>query len=421
LWTNCEAAAEIARQLRLRNMAGVIVVDFIDMDSRRDQMQVLEQFNNALKADKAKPQIVQLSELGLVELTRKRQGKNIYELFGHTCPTCGGLGHLVRLPGEGDTPAVEPTPATEPEEPLPTIEDRASVEAGSEWQELELLNHPDYQEVGSSSRRRRRRREDAFGREEETEAPDTSEVPAAPAPNKEIVDRSPTVEQPQKEAKESKEFKEFKESKESKESKEFKESKESKESKEDFYGPRTRSDSRSDKGTPTPAPSSRGDFRRKSRDSGKSEPPEYVTVEMTPEQQQVYAMMGISPLVLAEKPVKNPKNTVVTVKTPGEESGSDRGWSDTWGDWSSVSSSEAESSSAATSVSESEVSEKTEPAQSDRTEPSETPSTPATTTSETTSSESVSEKPTKTSDSEETEKSTTDTRRRRRRRSSASS
>jgi len=67
------------------------------MESRKDQLQVLEHFNKALKADKARPQIAQLSELGLVELTRKRQGKNIYELFGSTCPTCG-LGHLVHLP-----------------------------------------------------------------------------------------------------------------------------------------------------------------------------------------------------------------------------------------------------------------------------------------------------------------------------------
>lgn len=75
LWTNSEAATEIARQLRLRNIGGVIVVDFIDMDSRRDQLKLLEHFNKALKADKARPQIAQLSELGLVELTRKRQGK----------------------------------------------------------------------------------------------------------------------------------------------------------------------------------------------------------------------------------------------------------------------------------------------------------------------------------------------------------
>ncbi len=99
LWTNCEAATEIARQLRLRNIAGVIVVDFIDMDSRRDQLLVLEHFNKALSSDKARPQVAQLSELGLVELTRKRQGQSLYEIFGHSCPTCEGLGILARLPG----------------------------------------------------------------------------------------------------------------------------------------------------------------------------------------------------------------------------------------------------------------------------------------------------------------------------------
>ena len=72
LWTNCEAATEIARQLRLRNIAGVIVVDFIDMDARRDQLQVLEQFNKALRSDKARPQIAQLSELGPVSYTHLR-------------------------------------------------------------------------------------------------------------------------------------------------------------------------------------------------------------------------------------------------------------------------------------------------------------------------------------------------------------
>jgi ribonuclease E len=100
LWTNCEAATEIARQLRLRNIAGVIIIDFIDMDYRKDQLQVLEHFNKQLRVDKARPQIAQLSELGLVELTRKRQGQNIYELFGETCATCGGLGHLAHVPGE---------------------------------------------------------------------------------------------------------------------------------------------------------------------------------------------------------------------------------------------------------------------------------------------------------------------------------
>jgi ribonuclease E len=109
LWTNYEAATEIARQLRLRNIGGVIIVDFIDMEDRRDQLQLLEHFSKALKADKARPQIIHLSDLGLVELTRKRQGQNIYELFGQPCPACNGLGHLARLPGQpvsGDAPGV---------------------------------------------------------------------------------------------------------------------------------------------------------------------------------------------------------------------------------------------------------------------------------------------------------------------------
>ncbi len=100
LWTNCEAALEIARQLKLRNIGGVVIVDFIDMDSRRDQLQLLEHFTQAVRHDAARPQIAQITELGLVELTRKRQGQNIYELFGRACPSCGGLGHVAVLPGK---------------------------------------------------------------------------------------------------------------------------------------------------------------------------------------------------------------------------------------------------------------------------------------------------------------------------------
>ena len=95
LWTNCEAAVEIARQLKLRNIGGVIIID-----SRRDQLQLLEHFTTAIRDDSARPQIAQLTELGLVELTRKRQGQNIYELFGRACASCGGLGHVAVLPGK---------------------------------------------------------------------------------------------------------------------------------------------------------------------------------------------------------------------------------------------------------------------------------------------------------------------------------
>jgi ribonuclease E len=97
LWTNCEAAVEISRQMKLRNIGGVIVVDFIDMESRRDQFQLLEHFTAAIKDDSARPQIAQLTELGLVELTRKRQGQNIYELFGKKCSACNGTGQVENI------------------------------------------------------------------------------------------------------------------------------------------------------------------------------------------------------------------------------------------------------------------------------------------------------------------------------------
>jgi hypothetical protein len=77
---------------------GVLVIDFIDMESRRDQFQLLEHFTLAIKDDSARPQIAQLTELGLVELTRKRQGQNIYELLGTKCSNCNGLGHIENLP-----------------------------------------------------------------------------------------------------------------------------------------------------------------------------------------------------------------------------------------------------------------------------------------------------------------------------------
>ncbi len=97
LWTNCEAAAEIARQLKLRNIGGVIIIDFIDMDTRRDQLQLLEHFTSAINGDSARPQIASLTELGLVELTRKRQGQNIYELFGKTASNAQGQVNLQNI------------------------------------------------------------------------------------------------------------------------------------------------------------------------------------------------------------------------------------------------------------------------------------------------------------------------------------
>jgi ribonuclease E len=106
LWTNCEAAIEIARQLKLRNIGGVIIIDFIDMDTRRDQLQLLEHFISAINGDSARPQIAQLTELGLVELTRKRQGQNIYELFRKTSPDSVGKSDLQQITIEDINPTI---------------------------------------------------------------------------------------------------------------------------------------------------------------------------------------------------------------------------------------------------------------------------------------------------------------------------
>lgn len=81
LRTNFYAAIEISYQLKIRNINGVVIIDFIDMYSQRDQLQLLEHFNRLLKHDRAKPQIIQLSELGFVELTRRRKGQSLQEIF----------------------------------------------------------------------------------------------------------------------------------------------------------------------------------------------------------------------------------------------------------------------------------------------------------------------------------------------------
>ena len=248
LWTNREAATEIARQLRLRNIAGVIVVDFIDMESRRDQLQLLEHFNKALRADKSRPQIAQLTELGLVELTRKRQGQSIYELFGRSCPTCNGLGHLAHLPGESSTQVLESGLAHWEAKDL--LDDRLEFTGDSPLAgglEPNLVNHPDYQER-AVKKRSGRSAPPIIKRDREPKE-------TVPAPTPDLPDPQPEQVMPERVVK-----------------------------------------------------------REPAR---KSEPPELVVVEMTPDEQEVYAVMGVSPLVLAKQEIKDRRNTIVTVTLPG--------------------------------------------------------------------------------------------------------
>lgn len=89
---NLEAAEEIARQLRLRDIGGIIVIDFIDMEVRENRQAVVSAFRDALARDKTRSQVFEISELGLVEMTRKRIGEGLLTNFSSVCPTCEGRG-----------------------------------------------------------------------------------------------------------------------------------------------------------------------------------------------------------------------------------------------------------------------------------------------------------------------------------------
>ncbi len=342
LWTNCEAATEIARQLKLRNIAGVIVVDFIDMDSRRDQLQVLEHFNKALSSDKARPQVAQLSELGLVELTRKRQGQSLYEIFGHSCPTCEGLGILARLPGvepgrlltvENGLTVTLPTDMSEGDEdnsglllPRDSDSQRVRLRVGNDG-----LQRSDSPSRGDSRVPLRRSRS---GPGQRRYSPAGSPDPFSPFAAPVDLEEEPRVEAGRKR------------------------------SREDWGEPRTGQrivsrgmDTAAEGGSLEPfgedflqpAASGADPKRRESRRSGRGEEGEgysprkdyasltrtvrasgtessegrpaparqTITVEMTPLQQRVYSELGLSPLLLLKQPPPLGRDTVVTVALPG--------------------------------------------------------------------------------------------------------
>ena len=94
LKVNIEAADEISRQLRLRNMGGLIVLDFIDMKSRRDQQTVYQRMKDGLRRDKAKTHILPISQLGLMEMTRQRHSESVHAAVYDECPYCKGRGKV---------------------------------------------------------------------------------------------------------------------------------------------------------------------------------------------------------------------------------------------------------------------------------------------------------------------------------------
>ncbi len=92
---NLEAANEIARQLRLRDIGGIIVIDFIDMEIKKNRDAVTKGLREALARDKTRTQVFEISDLGLVEMTRKRISEGLVEAFSETCAVCGGRGFVV--------------------------------------------------------------------------------------------------------------------------------------------------------------------------------------------------------------------------------------------------------------------------------------------------------------------------------------
>lgn len=269
------------------------------MESRRDQLQVLEHFNKALRADKARPQIAQLTELGLVELTRKRQGQNIYELFGNTCPTCGGLGHTVHLPGENESRL--PTPPVPVEVPerfvsLPTREPRLPTaripepresydsfgdgfENDSDLGSLNLINHPSYQELNDQNKRRARTRRSRIGING-TNGKDEPRINGNPIgfigePDLDLDTDGELGQTPE------------------------------------LPSPNLGKSSWTDR-------AERTKVIKTEPVKPVVEPPEIKTVEMTVEEQDIFALMGVSPLIKLEQEVKNPKAVIINIVQPGQ-------------------------------------------------------------------------------------------------------
>ena len=98
LRTNIEAAREIARQLRIRNIGGIVIIDFIDMNEENHKQKVLEAFEAELKKDKVRTHVLGITALGLVEVTRKKVRQSLDSTLETVCPLCGGKGRVAFEP-----------------------------------------------------------------------------------------------------------------------------------------------------------------------------------------------------------------------------------------------------------------------------------------------------------------------------------
>jgi ribonuclease E len=297
-------------------------VDFIDMDTRRDQLQLLEHFNKSLRSDKSRPQIAQLTELGLVELTRKRQGQSIYELFGRPCSTCGGLGHLMHLPGEAAGQPVDATSRTWEAKQSNQLDFTSDYEDGDSdlggGMEPNLVNHPSYQERGNLRRRGKRAMLNKDVRE-------LTREPEKVAPVVDVRSRfEPRVEpstEPRFEPRIEREVVVDRVADRSVPAKlslpsitsNIPVTKAIAETSEELVEVTDAAPVVAVIAENLPERPNKREIRTKV-----IEPPELIVVEMTEEEQDVYSLIGVSPLVLLDREVKDPRNVIVTVALPGQ-------------------------------------------------------------------------------------------------------
>ena len=96
--TNVDAVREIVRQVRLRDLGGIIVIDFIDMDERKNRQKVMQALEEALRSDRAPSKVLQFNDFGLVAITRKRVKQSLERTLGEPCPDCVGAGFVKSVP-----------------------------------------------------------------------------------------------------------------------------------------------------------------------------------------------------------------------------------------------------------------------------------------------------------------------------------
>jgi Ribonuclease G/E len=158
---NLEAAEEIARQLRLRDLGGIIVIDFIDMVLESNREAVLRRLIECLGRDRTKHQVAEVTSLGLVQMTRKRVGQGLIEAFSTTCDACSGRGihiHMDPVKIKAPTPQVNSQTAHHPD---------VEEESATEHEFREVLNDETPAESENSAesapKGRRRRRAASSG------------------------------------------------------------------------------------------------------------------------------------------------------------------------------------------------------------------------------------------------------------------